>query len=179
MMTSLRSLYFLRAGVAYAWVAAVVVTHPGHSPLAALALAVYAGWDALANVIDIRRHPLAGDSTRQVNTAVSLIAAAAMAAGAVLGFNLAVIAFGAWALLAGVFQLVVGFRRRSAAKGQLLMMLSGGQSALAGLFFARLGVVGTPTIADLYPYAAFGATYFLASAAWLAWSDRRKAIAPT
>lgn len=179
METSLRSLYFLRAGVAYAWVAAVVVTHPGRSPLAAAALALYAGWDALANIIDVRRHPLPGDSTRQINKAVSLAAAAVMAAGAVLGFNLAVLAFGAWALLAGIFQLVVGLRRRSAAKGQVLMMLSGGQSALAGLFFARLGVVGTPTIADLYPYAAFGATYFLVSAAWLAWSDRRTSIART
>lgn len=86
------------------------------------------------------------------------------------------VAFGAWAFLAGVLQLVVGLRRRSAAKGQVLMMLSGGQSALAGLFFARLGVVGSPTIADLYPYAAFGASYFPASAAWLAWSDRRTQI---
>ena len=179
MVTSLRSFYFLRAGVAYAWVAAVVVTHPGRAPLAAAALAVYAGWDALANVIDVRRNPLPGDSTRQINTAVSLAAAAVMAAGAVSGFNLSVVAFGAWAILAGVLQLVVGLRRRSAAKGQVLMMLSGGQSAVAGFFFARGGVLGSPTIADVYPYAAFGASYFLASAAWLAWSDRRTVIART
>lgn len=173
MKESLRSFYFLRAGVAYAWVVAVVAAHLEQSPLAAAALAVYAGWDALANIIDIRRDPLPGDSNRQRNVAVSVAAAAVMAAGAVLGFKLAVVGFGAWALLAGILQLLVGLRRRSGAKGQVLMMLSGAQSALAGLFFTRLGLVGSPKMADLYPYAAFGASYFLASGLWLVWSERR------
>lgn len=172
-MASLRSFYFLRAGVAYTWVVAVVLTHPGQSALAAIALAVYALWDVVANLIDIRRNPLPGDRNRELNVAVSLAAAAAMASGVAFGFNVSVIAFGAWAFLAGAFQLLVGLRRRAAAKGQVLMILSGAQSALAGIFFTRLGLVATPSITDLVGYAAFGATYFLASGLWLAWSERR------
>lgn len=179
MVSSLRSFYLLRAGVAFAWVAAVVATHPGSSPIAAGALAIYAGWDAVANVIDIRRNALPGDVTRQVNAGVSLAAASVMAAGAVFGFNVAVVAFGAWALVAGVLQLLVGWRRRGTAKGQVPMIVSGAQSALAGLFFARLGLTATPTIADLFPYAAFGASYFLASALWLTWTSSRSQTART
>lgn len=177
MTSSLRSFYFLRAGVAFTWVAAVAITQPGRGAVAALALAAYAAWDAIANFIDIRRNPLPGDKKRELNAAVSVAAAGVMAAGAVVGFNVSVIAFGAWALGAGLFQLLVGLRRRSSENGQILMILSGAQSALAGVFFTRLGIVASPTIADLVGYAAFGATYFLASALWLTWSGRRAQLA--
>lgn len=171
-MSSIRSFYFLRAAVAYVWVAAVATTHPGASPAAAFALALYAAWDAIANLIDIRRHPIANDIIRQVNVAVSFAAAGAMAAGAVVGFDVTTIAFGIWALVAGALQLAVGIRRRSSTNGQVLMILSGAQSALAGIFFTRLGVVGQPTIADLFPYAAVGATYFLVAGLWMLWRER-------
>lgn len=167
-MQSLKSFYFLRAGVAYAWVVAVAVTHPGTSAFAAIALAAYAAWDALANVIDIRRNPIPGDINRQINVGISLAAAAVMGAGAPVGFKVSAIAFGAWALVAGALQLLVGLRRRRIAKGQALMILSGAQSALAGILFIRMGVIASPSIADLFPYAAVGATYFLGSALWLA-----------
>lgn len=172
-LDSLRSFYVLRAVVAYAWVAAVALTAPGRSAVAAGALALYAAWDALANWLDLRRNPIPGDTTRQINIGVSLGAAAAMAVGAVSGFEVAAVAFGAWALVAGILQLVVGLRRRGKAKGQLFMVLSGGQSALAGIFFTRMGLVAQPSMADLFPYAAFGATYFLASALWLTWTRYR------
>jgi len=176
MPPSLRSFYFLRAGVAYVWVACVAAGQLGSGPLAAAALAIYAGWDATANAIDIKRNPLPGDFNRQINVAVSLVAGVAMAAGGVVGFRVSAIAFGAWALLAGILQLLVGWRRRSAAAGQVLMMLSGLQSAVAGAVFVRLGLVASPTIADLFPYAAVGATYFLASGLKLAWSERRAVV---
>ena len=48
------------------------------------------------------------------------------------------------------------------------MVLSGAQSALAGGFFIRQAAgAAVPGIVDVAPYAAFGAFYFLVSAAWL------------
>jgi hypothetical protein len=52
------------------------------------------------------------------------------------------------------------------------MILSGAQSALAGVFFVKMAggteIIG---IANVAPYAAFGAFYFLVSALWLSVSD--------
>lgn len=49
------------------------------------------------------------------------------------------------------------------------MVLSGGQSALAGGFFILQATTPmSPTIANVAGYAAVGAIYFLVSAIWLA-----------
>lgn len=48
------------------------------------------------------------------------------------------------------------------------MVSSEAQSAAAGAMFLRqAGGSELPGVADIAPYAAFGAFYFLASAAWL------------
>jgi hypothetical protein len=48
------------------------------------------------------------------------------------------------------------------------MVISGAQSAAAGVKFLRqAGGPELPGVADIAPYAAFGAFYFLASAVWL------------
>jgi uncharacterized membrane protein HdeD (DUF308 family) len=74
-----------------------------------------------------------------------------------------VLVFGIWALLSGLFQLLVGVQRRKLG-GQVFMMISGGQSALAGVFMTAQAFGKAPTIAQLAPYAAFGALYFLLAA---------------
>ena len=52
------------------------------------------------------------------------------------------------------------------------MILSGGQSALAGIFFVKMaGEIADVGITNVAPYAAFGAFYFLVSAVWLTVSD--------
>ena len=83
-----------------------------------------------------------------------------------------VLVFGAWAFLAGIFQLAVGIRRRKLG-GQAFMILSGAQSALAGVLFIIRSFGAAPTIAQLAPYAAFGGFHFLLSALWLTFKRSR------
>jgi hypothetical protein len=46
-MTWLQQFYFLRAGVAVAWIALVVITAPASLALAGALLVLYPAWDAL------------------------------------------------------------------------------------------------------------------------------------
>jgi hypothetical protein len=169
----LRRFYFLRAVVAFIWVAiAFTVAHADQSISIAL-LATYAAWDALANYLDAQRTAQGANRLQVINITVSVLAALGIAAGWWGGFELSVAVFGAWAVLAGLLQLGVGIRRlRSGMKGQWVMILSGAQSALAGGFFASLAYHKPTGIADLAPYALMGGVYFLISALWLSWKGR-------
>jgi len=164
---ALRNYYLVRAGVAAAWVAAAF-TIGTREPFAAAALLIaYPAWDALANWADAARSGgLARNPSQALNLAVSGITAAAVTA--TIGNMHAVLAvFGVWATLAGLLQLATAVRRWKAG-AQWAMVLSGAQSALAGGFFVTRALgSATPGIADLAPYAAFGAFYFAVSAVWL------------
>jgi len=163
----LRNYYFLRAGVAAAWVAAAFTIGKAVPPIAAVLLIAYPAWDAIANLIDARRNGgLAQNRSQALNVAVSGLTAVAVAA--VIGNLHAVLAvFGVWAILAGLLQLATGVGRWKAG-AQWAMMLSGAQSALAGGFFIHQSLGSPmPGIADVAPYAAFGAFYFAVSAIWL------------
>lgn len=166
---ALRHFYFLRAGVAFAWVA-LVATFAARSPLAAGALLVlYPAWDALANLLDAKRNGgLAANAGQRFNAIVSTVTAIGIAIAFVQKGNAGGVAvFGAWAFAAGLLQLAVGIHRRKLG-GQAFMMISGAQSALAGgLFIARAFGATAPGVVELAPYAAFGGFYFLASALWL------------
>jgi hypothetical protein len=55
------------------------------------------------------------------------------------------------------------------------MVLSGAQSAVVGgTFLVKANGSVVPSIADVAPYAGFGAFYFLVSALWIVVSDRRR-----
>jgi putative Ca2+/H+ antiporter (TMEM165/GDT1 family) len=55
------------------------------------------------------------------------------------------------------------------------MILSGAQSGLAGAHMLSKAAGTAPvSIADIAPYAAFGAFYFLISAVWLTVSGARR-----
>jgi uncharacterized membrane protein HdeD (DUF308 family) len=169
-MHSLRNFYFLRAGVAFAWIAVVVALLPVPAPalLAGGLLVLYPAWDAVANVLDARRSGgFQKNPGQKFNALVSIVTAVCMAVAFALRGNAGgVLVFGAWALLAGLFQLAVGIRRRKLG-GQVFMMISGAQSALAGIVFAVQAFGAAPGIAQLAPYAGFGGLYFLLSALWL------------
>jgi uncharacterized membrane protein HdeD (DUF308 family) len=164
----LRDFYFLRAAVAFAWVAIVFLSRSA-SPLALGALlVVYPAWDAIANLLDARRNGgLRANPGQRLNAIISVVTAVAIAVAYGLKGNIGGVAvFGAWALFAGLLQLAVGIWRRKLG-GQAFMMLSGAQSALAGVIFTMQAFGKTPDIVQLAPYAAFGGVYFLASALWL------------
>ena len=174
----LRSYYFTRAIFSLAWIAAAIATHEQPSPTAFL-LVIYPLWDALANLVDARvSGGLKANPSQALNVAVSVITTFAVIA-AVGTSPFAVLAvFGVWAILSGVLQLYTGVRRWRRYGAQWVMILSGGQSTLAGGFMISqsIGTVA-PTSLDIVPYVGFGAFYFLVSAVWLVVLAYRKRAA--
>ena len=173
--------YFVRFVVSAAWVALAFTVAREAPMIAAVMLIAYPAWDALANLVDAKRSGgLGRNSSQMLNVVVSGLTAIAVAIALGRGMNAVLAVFGVWAVLSGLFQLVTAVRRWSAYGAQWAMALSGAQSALAGAFFVRMAS-GTelPGIADIAPYAAFGAFYFLISAVWLTVSDARRGSTPT
>jgi uncharacterized membrane protein HdeD (DUF308 family) len=173
---NLAAYYLMRAVVAAAWVVAAVAIDRSNAIAAALLLVSYPAWDAFANWFDARSSGgLGSNPTQAFNTAVSLVAAIAVAVALQLSMNVAIVVFGIWAILAGLAQLITGVRRWRTFGAQWAMVLSGAQSMLAGVFFVtHAGLAKTPTILDVAPYAAFGAFYFLVSAALLMFANWRQ-----
>ncbi|MGV0850765.1 DUF308 domain-containing protein [Mycolicibacterium phlei] len=170
----LQSYYLLRAAVAGVWMAAAFMFGTASFAVAALLLVLYPAWDAFANRVDAQHNGgWKRNLPQTVNIVVSVVTTAAVAVALGFGMNAVLGVFGAWATLAGVLQLATGIRRwRSGA--QWAMVLSGAQSAVVGLLFLKqASAPAVPTIADIAPYAGFGAFYFLASALWLIASRRR------
>lgn len=161
---SLRNLYFVRTAFQVVWAASVLATAIKQPEVAAVLFLVYPLWDVACTVYDLRTFSKSGASRNsQIINAVLGVAAAAG-----IGFTVfqspvyAVAIFGLWAFGAGVLQLVVGLiRRKELGGGQWSMILSGAQSALAGVVFVVLGLKDKQHIKDVGGYAIFGALYFL------------------
>ena len=171
--------YFLRAGVAAAWVAAAF-TIGGANPLIGGALLVlYPAWDAVANARDaLANGGLRANPAQALNLGVSAVVALGVALLMQVDMARVLQLFGAWAILAGLLQLLAGIRRWRAYGAQWAMILSGAQSALAGGFFIQqsFAPVVPSVLTTVAPYAAFGAFYFLVSAIALTIRNRgRKA----
>ena len=171
----LRSYYALRAAFSLVWVAAALTVGPTSPFVAGALLLIYPAWDALANVLDARRSGgLRRNPTQAFNTAVSSLTTVAVAVGLAASMNAVLGVFGVWAALSGLLQLATAVRRWKHAGAQWVMVISGAQSAAAGAMFLReAGAAETPGVADVAPYAAFGAFYFLVSAVWLTVSHAR------
>jgi len=171
----LRSYYALRAAFSLVWVAAALTVGPTSPFVAGALLLIYPAWDALANVLDARRSGgLRRNPTQAFNTAVSSLTTVAVAVGLAASMNAVLGVFGVWAALSGLLQLATAVRRWKHAGAQWVMVISGAQSAAAGAMFLReAGAAETPGVADVAPYVAFGAFYFLVSAVWLTVSHAR------
>jgi uncharacterized membrane protein HdeD (DUF308 family) len=175
----LKSYYFTRFAVSAAWVAIASTVAPHLPALAAVLLVGYPLWDAVANYLDASRSGGLGRNKSQLlNVVVSVVTAAAVAVALGRSNNAMLQVFGLWAGLAGLFQLVTAARRWSAFGAQWAMILSGAQSILAGGFMLKMAGGADPVgIANVAPYAAFGAFYFLVSAVWLTVGDARRGSA--
>ncbi|KJV10739.1 membrane protein [Elstera litoralis] len=171
----LKSYYFTRAGVSIVWVAAAFLLGSRMPLIAALLLVAYPAWDALANVIDAQRSGgLKANASQALNVAVSVLTAIAVAITLGQGMHAVLAVFAVWAILSGLFQLITGVRRWKTG-AQWVMVLSGAQSMLAGVFFVEQATgTALPSITAIAPYAAFGAFYFLVSAVWLAVAQARR-----
>ena len=175
----LKTYYFTRAAVSATWVLAGFALGQ-NAPLAAILLIAYPAWDAAANYLDARRSGgLRRNLPQAVNVAVSSGVTIAVFVALRSGDNPVLGIFGLWALLAGILQLLAALRRWRISGAQWAMVLSGGQSALAGAFFIALaGSASAPAAIAIVPgYAALGALYFLISAIWLTVRTRQTARA--
>lgn len=175
----LKLYYFARTAFSAVWVAAAFAVGQ-HSPvIAAVLLVAYPAWDALANFVDASRSGgLGQNSTQTINVVVSVATTLAVILALDMNMNWVLGVFGVWAILSGLLQLGTAIRRWKSYGAQWAMILSGGQSALAGAFFVVQARMPTPpSIANVAGYAAVGAFYFLVSAVWLSVRRSRRQAA--
>jgi len=174
----LRLYSFARAAFSALWAVAALTLGRGEAPIAAILLIAYPAWDALASYADAAASGGPGRNRIQsINAMVSLVAALTVAMTLQEGMNAVLGVFGVWAVLSGLLQLGTALRRRSSHGAQWAMILSGGQSALAGaVFIVQARMPAPPSIGTIAGYAAMGAIYFLASAVWLSVSVSRRGV---
>jgi len=176
----LKQYYFLRAAFSVAWVVAALAAGRSSAAIAGVLLVLYPAWDAAANFVDgLRSGGLNQNRTQVLNVVASLATAVAVLLALQVNMNWVLGVFGAWAILAGLLQLGTAVRRWKSFGAQWAMVLSGGQSALAGGFFIFQATTPmSPSIATVTGYAGVGAVYFLVSAVWLTvsqWRQRARA----
>jgi hypothetical protein len=165
----LKLYYFARTAFSAVWVAAAFTVGQHSWAIAAVLLVAYPAWDALANFGDASRSGgLGRNPTQTINVVVSVATTLAVVFALAMSMNWVLGVFGVWAILSGLLQLGTAVRRWKSYGAQWAMVLSGGQSALAGAFFIVLAQMPMPSsITDVAGYAAVGAFYFLISAMWL------------
>ncbi|MFK4656622.1 uncharacterized membrane protein HdeD (DUF308 family) [Bradyrhizobium japonicum] len=175
----LKVYYFIRAAFSVAWVVAAFAVGSSSTAIAGALLVLYPAWDAAANLVDaLRSGGLTQNRTQALNVLVSLVTTVAVLVALQMSMNGVLGVFGAWAILSGLLQLGTAIRRWRSFGAQWAMVLSGGQSALAGGFFIFQATTPmSPTIANVAGYAAVGAIYFLVSAVWLAVTEWRRGVA--
>ncbi|TDC05733.1 hypothetical protein E1267_18695 [Nonomuraea longispora] len=161
---TLRRLYFGRFAFAVVWALVMFTTAANLGPLAATLLVLYPLFDVAAAVIDARASRATGSPVLlYVNIAASLIAAVGVAIACTSGIPAVLRVWGAWAVVAGAVQLVVGVTRRRMG-GQWPMIISGGISVLAGTSFILGASAPDPTLINAAGYAIPGGIFFLVSA---------------
>ncbi|MGW2940372.1 DUF308 domain-containing protein [Streptomyces sp. NPDC001226] len=179
--SGLRSLYLIRVAFSLIWVALVLTTSASlvstdsPSVIAAVLLIVYPLWDAVATLLE-RRLAGAGSTNRvsTVNMGLGVAATAGMVIAVFSTIGTVLLVFGLWALLSGAIQLVVAIRRRRTVGAQWPMVISGGQSVLAGATVAATSASATSSLSTVAGYSAFGAFWFLVSVIALSVRTRRE-----
>ncbi|OUJ68386.1 hypothetical protein [Hymenobacter crusticola] len=163
---ALRTLYFVRAAFSLVWVSLVFLFVKSSPTLTAALLLLYPAWDVLATFGDIRANRGTGQTLlpQYVNIVVGSLTTVAVGLALRSGVPAVLLVFGVWAVLTGLIQLLLGLRRRRALGGQWPMILSGGQSMLAGVLFVAQAHDPTKGVTNVAGYAAVGAFYFLLAA---------------
>ncbi|MGZ2426109.1 DUF308 domain-containing protein [Rhizobium laguerreae] len=176
----LKQYYFIRAAFSVLWVAAALTLGQHSFALAAVLLIIYPAWDAAANVVDAARSGgFAVNRSQMINVTASSIMTIAVILALTMSMNWVLGAFGLWAIFSGLLQLGTAVRRWKTSGGQWAMILSGGQSALAGgLFIFQAQMPQERSISTVAGYAGVGAFYFLVSAIWLSIALSRRGMHP-
>lgn len=167
----LRRLYLARSGFALVWAVLLFLTASSIGAATAVLLVLYPLVDVAAAVVDARSaraHGVGGSADGSVTglsltVVISALAAVGLAIAQPFGVPAVLRVWGAWAVVAGVVQLVVAVRRRSMG-GQWAMIASGAISVLAGASFVLLASRAGATLAGVAGYALLGGIFFLVSA---------------
>jgi hypothetical protein len=145
------------------WAAAVISTVHAQPRVASILLIAYPLWDVACTLYDLMAsRPTGSARTSQIINALLGFATAlgiSLTAFSIPAYSIAI--FGAWALGAGLLQLIAGLLRRKQLGGQWAMIVSGAQSSAAGIAFVLGGLAGKLHTKDIGGYAIFGALYFL------------------
>ncbi|GHE69009.1 membrane protein [Streptomyces spiralis] len=161
---ALRRLYVIRFVFAAVWAALLLVSGSELTAGAKLLLFLYPAFDVAAAVVDARSARAAGPvKGLYANMAASVLAAVGIAVAGTSGIADVLRVWGAWAIVSGLIQLLVGVARRPMG-GQWAMILSGGISVLAGATFIRSATRDDPSLTALAGYATLGGIFFLVSA---------------
>ncbi|MET7286940.1 hypothetical protein [Streptomyces sp. NPDC005573] len=163
--TALRRLYLLRFVFAAVWSALLFASAHTLSLLSATLLVIYPLFDVGCAVVDVRsakadRGPVRG---LYANIALSALTSAGLVAAVASGIPAVLRVWGAWAITAGIAQLVVGALRRGMA-GQWPMIASGALSTFAGASFVAQAGKDNASLSALAGYAFLGGVFFLVSA---------------
>jgi hypothetical protein len=162
----------IRAALALAWAAALILAVGGDAPataseLAAGVAALLASYPLIDVVASIAgaRYDGASQNVLRVNAAISTGAVVAIA---VTGFGsdvgATVASFGAWAAISGAIQLGAAIHRSRRGAGQLPMIVSGGLSTIAGLGFIAQSGGNDAHLTYIGGYMALGAFLYLLAA---------------
>jgi uncharacterized membrane protein HdeD (DUF308 family) len=161
---ALRRLYFVRFAFALVWAIVAIPLAKQLHPLTATLFVIYPLFDVGAAVYDARVSRSTGSPILlYVNVVISTLAAAGLAVAGTSGIPAVLRVWGAWAVAAGVVQLIVAVTRRRMG-GQWPMMISGGISVLAGSTFIATASADNPALGNAAGYAIPGAIFFLIAA---------------
>ncbi|AQS65718.1 hypothetical protein [Streptomyces pactum] len=162
---TLRRLYLLRFAFAAVWAGLLWTAHDVLGVLSGTLLVLYPLFDVACAIVDVRSARAVRGPVRvlYVNIALSVLTATGLIAAVSSGIPAVLRLWGAWAITAGLVQLIVGVLRRSMG-GQWPMIASGGISALAGASFIAQAAQDDPTLTALAGYAFLGGVFFLISA---------------
>lgn len=162
---ALRRLYFVRFAFAVVWAVLMFLTTKSGLGVAGVVLVVvYPLFDVGSAVVDARSAK--GDGSVRglyVNMAISLLATIGVGVAAASGIPGVLRVWGAWAIVAGLVQLIVAISRRKMG-GQWPMILSGSISVLAGANFIISASGKHPSLSSVAGYAVLGGIFFLVSA---------------
>ncbi|GAB3842259.1 hypothetical protein ACFPIJ_43000 [Dactylosporangium cerinum] len=162
--SALRRLYFVRFAFAIVWALVMFTTAEHLGPLAMTLLVLYPLFDVAAALVDARASRATATPTLlYVNVAISLLAAVGLAFADASGIPAVLRVWGAWAIAAGLVQLIVAIPRRQLG-GQWPMIISGGLSVVAGATFIAGAGADDPVLTNAIGYAIPGAIFFLISA---------------
>jgi uncharacterized membrane protein HdeD (DUF308 family) len=162
--SALRRLYFVRFAFAVVWAALVFATGADRlGPATVTLLVLYPAFDVAAAVVDATSAGRPRPRALYVNMGISALATVGLAIACASDIPAVLRVWGAWAIVAGLVQLLVAVGRRKQG-AQWPMILSGGLSVLAGASFIALAGTAGAKLTNVAGYAVVGGIFFLVSA---------------